>query len=81
MPQTPTSSGMPPSEVTASTIVSAPCSRAIAASSRTEFTTPVEVSAWTMATTSAGVASAARAAPAGSHALPHSTSSRVTVAP
>ena len=56
MPHTPTSSGMPPSEVTASTIVSAPCSRAIAASSRTEFTTPVDVSAWTIATTSAGVA-------------------------
>ena len=56
MPQAPTSSGMPPSDVTASTIVSAPCSRAIAASSRTGFTTPVDVSAWTIATTSAGVA-------------------------
>ena len=35
MPHAPTSSGIPPSEVTASTIVSAPCSRAIAASRST----------------------------------------------
>ena len=62
MPQPPTSSGMPPNEVTASTIVSAPCSRAIAASSRTGFSTPVDVSACTIATTSAGVAFELRAA-------------------
>ena len=72
----------PPSEVTASTIVSAPCSRAIAASSRTGFSTPVDVSAWTIATTSARrrLQRASRSA-SGSQARPHSTSSRVTVAP
>ena len=60
-------------------MTSAPCSRAIAASAWTGFSTPVDVSACTIATTSAGVASSARRSASGSHALPHSTSSRVTV--
>ena len=82
MPQAPTSSGCPPNDVTASTMASAPRSRDDGRhASRSGFSTPVEVSAWTIATTSAGDASSARRSASGSHALPHSTSSRVTVRP
>ena len=58
--------------------------RAAAAScaiSCTGLSTPVDVSAWTTATMSAGAAASARSTAAGSHARPHSTSTRVTVAP
>ncbi len=63
MPHAPTSSGWPPSDVTASTIVE----RAVLARDRrkrsTGFSTPVEVSACTIATMSAGARpSAARSA-------------------
>ena len=58
------STSWPPSDVTVSTIVSAPCSRAIAASSFTGFRTPVDVSACTMPTTSAPSRAARRAAAA-----------------
>ena len=49
MSHPPTSSGCPPNDVTASTIVSAPCSRAIRASAWIGFSTPVDVSACTIA--------------------------------
>src|SRR5215467_13383723 len=81
MPHAPISSSTPPNEVTASTIVSASCLRAIAASSRTGLQTPVEVSPWTIATTSAGVAASDLSSIDGSAALPHSPLTRVTVAP
>src|SRR5687768_2171036 len=51
MPQPSISSGMPPREVTQSRTVSAPAFLATAARSGTSCRNPVEVSAWTKATT------------------------------
>ncbi len=76
-----TSSGTPPNDVTASTIVSASQRRAIAARSCTGLRTPVEVSPWTIATTSAGVDASDFSSADGSAARPHSPLTRVTVAP
>ena len=75
-PTPPTSSGMPPSDVTASTIVSAPCSRAIAASSRTGFSDAGRrlARAPSRRRRPASPSACARSA-SGSHARPHSTSS------
>ena len=81
MPHASVSSGIAPSDVTASTTVSAPLFAASAAISWTGLSTPVDVSAWTIATMSAGAAASARSTAAGSQARPHSTSTRVTVAP
>ena len=51
MPHSSTRTGVPPSEVTASIMVSAPCLRAISASDLASDATPVEVSACTKAST------------------------------
>src|SRR3954454_18797606 len=70
MPQSPVSSGMPPSEVTASTTVSAPLAADTPATSAIGFSTPVDVSACTIATMSAPCASSARLTAVGSAARP-----------
>ena len=69
-PQASVSSGAPANEHTASTITTAPCRWAAAATSRTGFMTPVEVSAWTTRTAAAGVASRLRATSSGSTGSP-----------
>src|SRR5262245_7286187 len=74
------STGCAPSDVTASTIVIAPRADARAHMSLTGFSTPVDVSAWTIVTRSAPPASA-WSSRAGSHARPQSLSTRVTVGP
>ena len=81
MPHSPVWSGIAPKDVTASTTVIAPLRAAIAAIVSTGFNTPVDVSAWTTATMSAGADASARSTAAGSQARPHSTSRRATSAP
>jgi hypothetical protein len=81
-PRLPTSSGCPPSDVTASTIVRAPCSRAAATirldqGSARRSTSPRAPPATTSAPS---FFEAPFRTSSGSHARPHSTSTRVTVA-
>ena len=82
MPQAPTSSGCPPSEVTASTSTSASCSRAIGR----QFTNRVQHAGGRFRVHHRDDVGRHRSFKAvrsasGSHARPHSTSSRRTVPP
>jgi hypothetical protein len=81
MPRLPVSTGRPPSVVTASTTVSAPCAPATCITSATGFATPVDVSPCTMATMSAPLEASACLTACGSQARPHSPSTFETVAP
>ncbi len=82
MPQSSTSSGEPPSDVTASTIVRQSWLRAIPASVAASESAPVEVSAWTNITMRAsGWSRSAFSSRSGSTARPHGSSTSRTSPP
>src|SRR5690554_1577859 len=81
-PQASTSTGVPPREVTVSTMVSAPYLLAIWHSVCASDWAPVEVSACTKATTATpGLAFSASSSFCGSTGLPHSSSTTMAVPP